>query len=607
MNMYYNKENDSYTTVISEKPDENALAYAIYNKSYEYKGWDFLSISSYAKKDKKYNDTIKSYAMGYLEGILTKDKIHQFYTNIIRSNFNKEKYLIPHNVLDFYKQNLEYMEEKSTQYMNSDPYWEQVHYIYQQLKGLYEGYNNNVEDNQKIDFIKFQIMPGYTDYIDIEDYYENEENKLNFNLMTFHEIKNYIIRRSHCSALIKLDKDFNDIWVGHNTWDYYNNMIKIFKEYRFISNNQNEKSKLSAFPSYPATLCSLDDFYYLDSKLIVMETTNSIFNDTLFENINPQTLLTWVRTIIANRLASSSEDWTNIFKKENSGTYNNQFMILDMNKIDFKNKKLEDKSLMIIEQLPGYTETNDVTNYLRDGYWPSYNVPFSEYIFNISMYPEMLENNTDLYDDIDYKTCARAKIFEREQKLIGSNEDIKKILRYNDYQNDELSKNNSGLTLASRYDLREDENNTYCFGATDAKFVSVKELLENKKKIYLIAGPTNDQQPTFSWENATCNKGKEEDYYYEGNVITWNFPWIEYDFQLISDNKSDKSDKSNKEGDDDNNSLIIILCIVISVVIIAIIIVVIWLLKKRKYQNIKDNIEEISKNKDGEDYKLIEK
>ena len=124
MNMYYNKENDSYTTVISEKPDENALAYAIYNKSYEYKGWDFLSISSYAKKDKKYNDTIKSYAMGYLEGILTKDKIHQFYTNIIRSNFNKENYLIPHNVLDFYKQNLEYMEEKSTQYMNSDPYWE---------------------------------------------------------------------------------------------------------------------------------------------------------------------------------------------------------------------------------------------------------------------------------------------------------------------------------------------------------------------------------------------------------------------------------------------------------------------------------------------------
>ena len=29
MNMYYHKDNDSYTTENSEKPDENALAYAV--------------------------------------------------------------------------------------------------------------------------------------------------------------------------------------------------------------------------------------------------------------------------------------------------------------------------------------------------------------------------------------------------------------------------------------------------------------------------------------------------------------------------------------------------------------------------------------------------
>ena len=153
MNMYYHKDNDSYTTENSEKPDENALAYAVYNKSYEYKGWDFLSISSYSKNDKKYNDSMKSYAMGYLEGILTKERIYQFYTNIIRSNFNKDNYKIPENVLDFYKKNLEYMVENSTKYMKSEPYWEQVHYIYQQLKGLYDGYNNNVEEDKKIDFL----------------------------------------------------------------------------------------------------------------------------------------------------------------------------------------------------------------------------------------------------------------------------------------------------------------------------------------------------------------------------------------------------------------------------------------------------------------------
>ena len=94
-------------------------------------------------------------------------------------------------------------------------------------------------------------------------------------------------------------------------------MIRIFKEYRFVSNKGNEKSKTIVFSSYPGTLYSLDDFYFMDSKLLVMETTNTIFNNELYKLIKPETLLTWIRTMISNRLASSAEDWTDIFQKEN--------------------------------------------------------------------------------------------------------------------------------------------------------------------------------------------------------------------------------------------------------------------------------------------------
>ena len=121
--------------------------------------------------------------------------------------------------------------------------------------------------------------------------------------------------------------DFSDIWFGHNTWYTYNSMLRIFKEYRFVTKNGYEKSKTTAFPSYPGLLFSSDDFYYLDSNLLVMETTNPIYNNSLYEKIKPECLLTWVREILANRLAASSEDWPKIFKEENSGTYNNQFMI----------------------------------------------------------------------------------------------------------------------------------------------------------------------------------------------------------------------------------------------------------------------------------------
>lgn len=531
--------------------------------------------------------------MGYLEGILTKEEIYHFYNNINRSNFNQLNYTFPENVLDFYEKNLEYIEENSKKYMNSDPYWEQVHYIYQQLKGLYDGYNNNVEEEKKIDYLKFQIMPGYTDFFDIQSYYNNEENKPSFKSMTLDKITNFV-ENTRCSALIKLAEDFSDIWVGHNTWDDINDLIKIFKEYRFISNNKKEKSQLNVFPSYPATLCSLDDFYYLDSNLIVMETTNNVFNsELLLENINPKTLLTWVRTIIANRLASSAEEWTNIIKRENSGTCNNQFMILDMNKINLKDKKLDDKSLMIIEQLPGYTETHDVTNYLKKkGYWPSYNVPFSEYIFKLSGYPQIIELYNYSYS-IDYNECARAKIFKRDQGKIHSNEDFKIILRYNDYQHDDFSLNVSSLAIASRTDLNTTRNS--CFGATDAKFISVKEFLENKNKIYIIAGPTNDQQPTFSWKNTTCNIGVEEDFYHEGNLEVWNFPWIEYNIQLPK-----KIKESDKKG---NKMIFIILGITITVLLLAIIIVIICIIRKKK-QNTNSDIEKDVE--DGQERRLME-
>ena len=67
--------------------------------------------------------------------------------------------------------------------------------------------------------------------------------------------------------------------------------------------------------------------------------------------------------MVANRLAKSGEEWVEIFKRENSGTYNNQFQVLDLNKIDIKEKNINEKALMIIEQLPEYTESADVTNF----------------------------------------------------------------------------------------------------------------------------------------------------------------------------------------------------------------------------------------------------
>ena len=112
-----------------------------------------------------------------------------------------------------------------------------------------------------------------------------------------------------------------------------------------------------------------------------------------------------VRVMAANRLARNGREWTEIASKFNSGTYNNQWMVVDMNKV--ANGNLEESALWVMEQLPGRsvqiccktfiqknctkvilnprTWAEDQTLVLREsGYWASYNRAFYPEVFQLS-------------------------------------------------------------------------------------------------------------------------------------------------------------------------------------------------------------------------------
>lgn len=85
-NVYYSSITGKYKFIQSTSIDPNAVASATYYKDYEKEGWDKLQISSYQGTDNKYKDYVKSYAMGYLEGILTYERIYSYYTNLLHFN-----------------------------------------------------------------------------------------------------------------------------------------------------------------------------------------------------------------------------------------------------------------------------------------------------------------------------------------------------------------------------------------------------------------------------------------------------------------------------------------------------------------------------------------
>ena len=77
----------------------------------------------------------------------------------------------------------------------------------------------------------------------------------------------------------------------------------------------------------------------------------------------------------------------------------------------------------------GYVEGADVTNQLARGYWPSYNVPYFDSIFNNSGYPAVVAQRGP---DYSYQLAPRAKIFRRDQHTVTDLNSLKYLMRQNE-------------------------------------------------------------------------------------------------------------------------------------------------------------------------------
>lgn len=155
------------------------------------------------------------------------------------------------------------------------------------------------------------------------------------------------------------------------------------------------------FSSSPGLLTSVDDFYtvfsrgtYSDNlyqnevykypergRFAVVETSLDVYNVEALALIEPNSLLSWCRVRAANLMAIDGDDWSKIFSYEHSGTYSNQWMIIDFSKLyDFpvigaqqptiSGNTGESASwigpglLTVLEEMPGLIQYEDMTSKL---------------------------------------------------------------------------------------------------------------------------------------------------------------------------------------------------------------------------------------------------
>ena len=255
------------------------------------------------------------------------------------------------------------------------------------------------------------------------------------------------------------------------------------------------------------------------SDLAVIETSHGINNKKLYNQLTPMSVLCWIRVIVANTLATDGNSWAELFSYEHSGTYNNEWQVVDLEKFTPGTKPREGTGLLtILEELPGITRDahnsriaifanacihsdswhapcsdivgmihyEDMTTTLsKQGYWPSFNVPY---------YPSI--QRAAGYSHSDWENDDRHCLFAQLQESVVDMGTMEKVMRHNDFKHDKCSHHDpcSGA-IACRADLGFQKQ---MFGALDAKWSSYTAGYKTLKT-HANAGPTHDQQPVFCW------------------------------------------------------------------------------------------------------------
>eukprot|EP00854_Cymbomonas_tetramitiformis_P003696 gene3696-4634_t len=483
--------------LIKQGLNSSSLAFGVYDETN-------VAVSGWATLNLQIGDSIKSaeadfleerfFALGYLEGFLTCQRIFEYYQNFYQSSFDGA----PSAELDsFMRENLAWVKQMSLENKATSDYWAATYNLLRQFEGLVGGYNAAIAKSKAHHFSSKKPSSSQETPLpvcrgapltEMQFFYLNADGDL-FDLVTKFE---------------------DDVLFSHATWDTYATMApRIYKTYQVgLLRDGGFIKHAVTFSSSPGFLASIDDWYIIkySSDLVVIETTNDVYDHSIYDALTPKSVLCWLRSVVANQLATTAKEWTSLFSRHASGTYTNQWMIIDLNVFSHRSGPASPTTSLfwVLEEMPGLIVAQDQTEHLKKhGYWASYNVPFFNRIYEYSGTAQMFQKFGDEYS---HENCPRARMFRELWKNASSLTGMQRAINYNKWQTDPLSLGQAKNAIAARYDL--DVASPEAVGALDGKVGSFKSVkgdvdhLDTKLgTTYARVGATHDDQPIFCWKD----------------------------------------------------------------------------------------------------------
>jgi hypothetical protein len=371
---YVVKGSDGLKLVDSEVQD--FVARGVFEDTLLTTGWGVFNVET----SKAYSLEEQYYAAGLIEGFTTAQRIYEHFVNMNHEFSGAQE---EPAIKDYFARQLAWTDKQVMRKSAESAFWKQIGAIQQQFYGLVDGYKLAMKSDKskQLSLLDMQFLNAVGDMLDLATALVPSK-RVDWDSMSAAEVENLVLSRGRCSAFVRVSPDYSELFAAQSAWFTYQAMNRIYKHYKFGDFTE-------SFSSYPGFLSSLDDFYMMSSGLTMVQTTNNIFNLDLYKKVHPYALLAWQRVRLANEVSKNGQEWYENVKQYNSGTYNNQYMVVDYN-LFTPGKELPNGLLWVVEQIPGLVVGADRTADIRRSHWPSYNVPFFEEIYNQSGYPAMV-------------------------------------------------------------------------------------------------------------------------------------------------------------------------------------------------------------------------
>ncbi|CAL4098399.1 unnamed protein product, partial [Meganyctiphanes norvegica] len=362
----------------------NWVAKANFTDNTNNDGWSYLEVET----NPNYPDTIQSYAAGFVEGASSSEIIYLSYRNTAEGFCKWKGKEFCDRLNDFLLKNNNWMKSMLAIKNRTCPVWHNVELILNQLQGVNDGYNATGKETMEEGAVLLMNLMG--DIEDLSSVLEPKQHKSNIEDWN----KGRVTGDGHCSALIKVLRGNTDLYVSHVTWNTTPNNLKITSMYLLTTIDTNFHGPKYRIAFSVALHSSHLGFISLNFNLknsvpgflkLVFEVPTRHF--MLFWHIvkGTQKLLEWMRVIVANRISTSGKMWTDFFSMHNSGTYNNQWMVVDYKQFrPFHHIKA-------LEQFFVKSDKHNIIAHLL--FWQSWNAILYVYVFHLSGIRNIIEKS----------------------------------------------------------------------------------------------------------------------------------------------------------------------------------------------------------------------